>query len=131
MKNPKSVNIAKEEESAWLDTCLDNSQQTKVREVGQVLDNFNKRYPDQKTTMIDGLRANYNDLRLLRIFDAAKSDPNTEKLAANLQNALVDTYGLLRRKPADLKRMRDGVPTSDKMIERYVKKLDALLENSL
>ncbi|ETI30387.1 hypothetical protein F443_22494, partial [Phytophthora nicotianae P1569] len=107
------------------------SQQTKVREVGQVLDNFNKRYPDQKTTMIDGLRANYNDLRLLRIFDAAKSDPNTEKLAANLQNALVDTYGLLRRKPADLKRMRDGVPTSDKMIERYVKKLDALLENSL
>ncbi|ETN19107.1 hypothetical protein PPTG_21410 [Phytophthora nicotianae INRA-310] len=38
--------------------------------------------------MIDGLRANYNDLRLLRIFDAAKSDPNMEKLAANLQNKL-------------------------------------------
>ncbi|ETI41634.1 hypothetical protein F443_13148 [Phytophthora nicotianae P1569] len=150
MKNPKSVNIAKQAESAWLDTWLDAAKppedafrflhldnvfenslsSPKFATWAKYLDDFNKRYSEQKTTMIDGLRANYNDRWLLRIFDAAKSDLNTEKLAANLQNALVDTWLAAKKKPADLKRMLNGVPTSDQMIERYVKKFDALLENS-
>ncbi|OWZ21490.1 RxLR effector protein [Phytophthora megakarya] len=53
------------------------------------LEEFNKEYPAEKITMIDGLRANYNDFELLTMFKTAQSDPNTKKLASNLEKALV------------------------------------------
>ncbi|KAE9011124.1 hypothetical protein PR002_g15182 [Phytophthora rubi] len=94
------------------------------------LDDFNQRYPNEKTTMIDGLMANYFERKLLRIFDAAKKDPSTEKLATDLQNALINKWIAAKEKPADLKRMLVGVPTSDEMVARYVEKLRALSENT-
>ncbi|KAE9332409.1 hypothetical protein PR003_g14540 [Phytophthora rubi] len=80
--------------------------------------------------MIDGLMANYVERVLLRIFDAAKKDPSMEKLATNLQNALIDKWIVAKEKPAGLKWMLDGVPTSDEMIARYVEKLKVLSGNT-
>ncbi|KAK1935657.1 hypothetical protein P3T76_010352 [Phytophthora citrophthora] len=53
------------------------------------LDDFNKKYPGEKTTMIENIRANYDDSSLVRILDAAEKAPSTEELAKNLQNALI------------------------------------------
>ncbi|KAE8983670.1 hypothetical protein PF011_g21082 [Phytophthora fragariae] len=90
------------------------------------LNDFNQRYPTEKTTMLDGLMDNYNEISLLQIFDAAKKDPRTEKLATNLQNALINQWIVVKKNPADLKRRFNGVLTSDEMIARYVEKLKAL-----
>ncbi|KAE9082072.1 hypothetical protein PF007_g22412 [Phytophthora fragariae] len=90
------------------------------------LNDFNQRYPKEKTTMLDGLMDNYNEISLLQIFDAAKKDPRTEKLATNLQNALINQWIVVKKNPADLKRRFNGVLTSDEMIARYVEKLKAL-----
>ncbi|ETI41537.1 hypothetical protein F443_13235 [Phytophthora nicotianae P1569] len=43
-----------------------------------------QRYPDLKTAVIDGIRANYYDKNLLPILNAAKKDPSTEKSATQL-----------------------------------------------
>ncbi|KAL3670781.1 hypothetical protein V7S43_003967 [Phytophthora oleae] len=56
------------------------------------LNDFNHKYPDKKTTMIDSIRANYIDLRLIPILNEAAKVPSTEKLAKNLQNALIDKW---------------------------------------
>ncbi|KAE9270083.1 hypothetical protein PF001_g28943, partial [Phytophthora fragariae] len=66
------------------------------------LNDFNQRYPKEKTTMLDGLMDNYNEISLLQIFDAAKKDPRTEKLATNLQNALINQWIVVKKNPADL-----------------------------
>ncbi|KAE8976213.1 hypothetical protein PR003_g25231 [Phytophthora rubi] len=94
------------------------------------LNDFNQRYPKEKTTMLDGLMGNYIERVLLRMFDAAKKDPSAEKLATNLQNALINKWIVAKEKPAYLRGLLDGVPTSDKMIARYVEKLKALSGNT-
>ncbi|KAE9307208.1 hypothetical protein PR003_g21055 [Phytophthora rubi] len=76
--------------------------------------------------MLDGIMDNYNERALLRIFDAAKKDPSTEKLATNLQNALINKWIVDKEKTADLKRRFSKLPTSDEMIARYGEKLKAL-----
>ncbi|KAE9359091.1 hypothetical protein PR003_g953 [Phytophthora rubi] len=94
------------------------------------LNDFNHRYPDEKTTMLDGIMDSYIERALLKIFNAATKDPSTEKLATNLQNALINKWIVAKKKPADLKWTLVGVPTGDEMIARYVEKLKALSGNT-
>uniref|UniRef100_H3GEX7 RxLR effector PexRD54 WY domain-containing protein n=1 Tax=Phytophthora ramorum TaxID=164328 RepID=H3GEX7_PHYRM len=90
---------------------------------------FNQRYPDKKTTMIDAFRASYNDRALLRMFDAARKVPSTEKLATTLENALLNKWVRDKESPAELSKMLSGVVTADEMIQRYIKKFNAVSEN--
>ncbi|KAE8981259.1 hypothetical protein PF011_g22095 [Phytophthora fragariae] len=64
------------------------------------------------------------------MFAAAKKDPITEKLAANLQSTLINKWIVEKKNLADLKRMPVGESTSDEMIARYVEKLKALSRNT-
>ncbi|KAH7464955.1 RxLR effector protein [Phytophthora ramorum] len=89
------------------------------------LSDFNQQYPDKKTTMIDAFRASYNDRALLRMFDAAKKVPGSEKLVTNLENALLDKWVSAKETPAVLSRRFSGVVAADEMIQRYIKKADA------
>ncbi|KAL4114314.1 hypothetical protein PRIC2_014637 [Phytophthora ramorum] len=89
------------------------------------LGDFNQRYPDKKTTMIDAFRASYNDRALLRMFDATKKVPGSEKLVTNLENALLDKWVSAKETPAVLSRRFSGVVAADEMIQRYIKKADA------
>ncbi|KAL4140099.1 hypothetical protein PRNP1_015174 [Phytophthora ramorum] len=86
------------------------------------LGDFNQRYPDKKTTMIDAFRASYNDRALLQMFDAAKKVPGSEKLVTNLENALLNKWVSAKETPAELSKMLSGVDTADEMIQRYIKK---------
>ncbi|KAG2790221.1 hypothetical protein PC116_g16016 [Phytophthora cactorum] len=120
MQNPSTVRIAKQAESAWLQKKLGGGGTSsqpfrflhlnkagektlaspKFKTWAKYLNDFNHRYPDQKTTMIDGIRANYYDRRLLPILNAAKKDPRTEKLATNLQNALIAKWIAEKKNPS-------------------------------
>ncbi|GMF60828.1 unnamed protein product [Phytophthora fragariaefolia] len=143
MQNPNTVSIAKSVEKEWHQYWLAQKKlpQNAFHFLGlnkaggktlanpkfqtwiEYLHDFNQLYPVQKTTMIDGLRANYNDINLLRIFDKAKKDPSTEKLATNLQSALIDKWVGEKIPLETLKGRFNHIPNSDEMIERYVKKL--------
>ncbi|KAG6959470.1 hypothetical protein JG687_00008772 [Phytophthora cactorum] len=90
------------------------------------LNDFNKRFPNQKESVIDGLRANYIDIHLLHILDAAKKEPRTEKMALNLQNALVNKWLVAKEMPADLTRRFSTVENADEMIRRYTEKLNKM-----
>ncbi|POM73220.1 Avirulence protein (Avh) [Phytophthora palmivora] len=112
LQNPRTVNIGKMVENARLQDWMDRKHppehvfqflhlekagektlaSPKFKVWSKYLNDFNKLYPDQKTTMLNGLRANYNDRALLRMFKAAKNDPSTEKLASDLQNALINKW---------------------------------------
>ncbi|KAE9192891.1 hypothetical protein PF005_g18287 [Phytophthora fragariae] len=107
-----------------------NSCQLGFQTMDQVSERLQPSVSQGKTTMLDGLMGNYIERDLLRIFDAAKKDPSTEKLAMNLQSALINKWIVKKEKPADLKRMLDGVPTSDEMVARYLEKLKALSGNT-
>ncbi|EEY66630.1 secreted RxLR effector peptide protein, putative [Phytophthora infestans T30-4] len=89
----------------------------------QYLKTFNDRYPNEKTTVIDGLRDNSHDIALLRMFSAAKNDPSTEKLATDLQSALILKWQDAKKTPEELKRVFVGVPAADEMLDRYIKLL--------
>ncbi|KAE9299420.1 hypothetical protein PF001_g15447 [Phytophthora fragariae] len=150
MSDPSTVKIAKlverERSKRWLDmkdsprtvfkfhdlsTAGDKTLASSDFKIwSKYLNDFNQRYPDEKTTMIDGLKASYWDRGLLTMFDAAKKDPSTEKLATNLQNALINKWIVAKEKPADLKRTLNEGPASEEMIARYVKKLEALSRNT-
>ncbi|KAG2811611.1 hypothetical protein PC111_g12265 [Phytophthora cactorum] len=94
MQNPSTVRIAKQAEREK------TLASPKFKTWAKYLNDFNHRYPDQKTTMIDGIRANYYDRRLLPILNAAKKDPRTEKLATNLQNALIAKWIAEKKNPS-------------------------------
>ncbi|POM57885.1 LOW QUALITY PROTEIN: Hypothetical protein PHPALM_37547 [Phytophthora palmivora] len=89
------------------------------------LDDFNQRYPNQKTTMIDALRDNFTDRNLLPILSVARKDPATEKLAINLQNALIDEWLAVDMQLKDLELMLRHEVSYENMLERYLTKLAA------
>lgn len=111
IQNPSTAKIAKLAEREWLNVWLREEQYSpkvafgylhlddidemtllsnfKFKMWTEYLDDFNRLYPEKKTTMIDSLRANYDDNQLLAVFTAAKKDPSTEKLATNLQSDLI------------------------------------------
>ncbi|KAF1793540.1 hypothetical protein GQ600_11950 [Phytophthora cactorum] len=119
MQNPSTVRIAKQAEREK------TLASPKFKTWAKYLNDFNHRYPDQKTTMIDGIRANYYDRRLLPILNAAKKDPSTEKLATNLQNALIAKW--IAEKKIQVFAGREG---ADEMIQRLTKKLNAMSEST-
>ncbi|KAK1935642.1 hypothetical protein P3T76_010337 [Phytophthora citrophthora] len=83
----------------------------------------NFEYPEKKTTMINSIRANLNDRRLLPILDAADKVLSTEKLAKILQKALIDKWIHEKKSVADLNRW----PSSNVWIERFTVKLNTSL----
>ncbi|KAF4146174.1 hypothetical protein GN958_ATG04649 [Phytophthora infestans] len=124
MENPNAQKIAERVEKAWRKNWLDEGELPK-HVWTKYLDDFNQRYPSKKTTMIDCFRANYYDIRLVSILDAAKKDSATKKLASKLEDALLDKWVAAREKLADLRRIfGDGEPY-DNLLERYSKKLKA------
>ncbi|KAF1790983.1 hypothetical protein GQ600_6022 [Phytophthora cactorum] len=102
----------------------------KFKTWAKYLNDFNQRYPDRKETMIDGIRANYIDIKLIPMLYAAQKDPRTKKLASNLQNAFVNKWLVAKEKPADLTWRFSTVTNAEEMIQRYVKKLDAMSTNT-
>ncbi|KAG6946503.1 hypothetical protein JG688_00016008 [Phytophthora aleatoria] len=146
MKDPSTATFGQTAEKAfhklWLDWGATPSEAFKLLRLNKAetqtlsrpefttwakyLDDFNQLYPKQETTMIDGLSDSYSDINLLLILNAAKQDPNTKKIAANLQDALVDKWLAVKKDPTYLKETFRGVPTADEMIERYSKKLTFL-----
>ncbi|OWZ14580.1 Avirulence (Avh) protein [Phytophthora megakarya] len=87
---------------------------------------FNTQYPKEKVTMIEGLRANYNDINMLTIFEKAKNDPTTGQLVIDLENALINKWMVEKKSPAYLHRQLGHVKSSNAMIQRYIKKVTAM-----
>ncbi|KAG6599847.1 putative RxLR effector [Phytophthora cinnamomi] len=144
--NPSTTKLAKllerEQSKYWLDEkhlpqhvfeflTLDSAYKKTLasptfKTWAKYLNDFNRRYPKDKTTMIDGLRANYNDRELLEIFNTAKKESNTEKLAMNLESALVNKWVAEKKPLADLKTDFDHLGFADGLLERYAEKVKAL-----
>ncbi|OWZ08875.1 RxLR effector protein [Phytophthora megakarya] len=83
------------------------------------LDDFNKRYPDDKTTMLDAINYNINIPNLLLAFNVAKKNPSTEKVAVNLENAIIDSWLAAN---TDLAYLKEWLGKRGKeLIDRYVK----------
>ncbi|KAG6946505.1 hypothetical protein JG688_00016006 [Phytophthora aleatoria] len=93
------------------------------------LENYNKQYPEQKTTMIDRLRANYNDLNILSMLNAEKNDRGMDKLVDDLKNAMVAKWVVTGEKLADLQLRFSHVKNGDEMIQRF-KELKKVSENT-
>ncbi|KAG3054708.1 hypothetical protein PC121_g16151 [Phytophthora cactorum] len=91
--------------------------------------NYNKRYPEEQTTMIDGLRANYNDLNLLSMLNAEKNNRSMDKLVDDLKNAMVAKWVITGEKLADLQLRFSHVENGDEMIQRF-KELKKVSGNS-
>eukprot|EP00644_Phytophthora_capsici_P018560 jgi/Phyca11/575387/estExt2_Genewise1.C_PHYCAscaffold_730046 len=85
------------------------------------LNDFNLKYPEKKTTMIDSIRANYIDLNLIQILDELKKVPSTAILAKNLENALLEKWVDEKVTIAYLKGLIGHMPSSNVWIERYTK----------
>nr|AEK81372.1 Avh456 [Phytophthora sojae] len=146
MESPSTVNIAKlvvkERSKYWLDRKKAPWQIFRDLELNgagekifaspnfkiwaNYLNKSNQRYRKEKTTMIDGLRASYNDISLMGILAAAKKEPKTKKLATDLENALVNKWVAEKEPLAVLQKRFDHVPSSGELLKRYVAKLDAL-----
>eukprot|EP00644_Phytophthora_capsici_P004518 jgi/Phyca11/110854/e_gw1.19.467.1 len=145
-KNPKGVRIADMVEKAQMEEWL-KKQKTpgtvffflELNKAGErtfsspkfelwvkYLNDFNKRYPGEKTTMIDSIRENVIDLQLIRILDEAEKIPTTKKLAQSLENDLIDKWVAEKKTVAYLKRWIGHVPSSDVWVERYTKKLNKM-----
>ncbi|KAK1943979.1 hypothetical protein P3T76_005375 [Phytophthora citrophthora] len=90
------------------------------------LDDFNQKYPAEKTSMIESIRANYKDILLMPILHEAAKIPKTEKLAKNLQNALTDKWVDEKVTVEKLKGMFGHMPSSNTWIEQYSEKLNKL-----
>eukprot|EP00644_Phytophthora_capsici_P011665 jgi/Phyca11/10476/fgenesh1_pm.PHYCAscaffold_50_\ len=88
------------------------------------LDDWNKAYPSNKMTMIDGFRDNYNDLNLVRLFTKAEKTPSSKKLASQLKDALADKWVAEKKTLDYVKSWYSHVPSSDDMLDRFTKKLN-------
>lgn len=83
--NDKTRKIATELEAAQPEMWWNSGKSVDV-------DDFNVLYHQEKATMIYALRYSFKDRILLTTLDTAKKNFSTEKLAANLQTALVDKW---------------------------------------
>ncbi|KUF84530.1 hypothetical protein AM587_10003442 [Phytophthora nicotianae] len=146
-QNPTTVNIANTVERAWRKQWVEwnytPSAAFKFFQLNRAyektllspefkvwvkyLNYFNRQHPDKKETIIDGMKANYNDINILLILNAAKKDPNTKKMVTYLQNELVNKWVVANEDPAVLKRRFSGtVENGEEMVQRYIKKREAM-----
>ncbi|OWZ00742.1 RxLR effector protein [Phytophthora megakarya] len=148
MENPSTVQMAKRVEKEWFSFWLNikklpkevfrslhlNQVDEKVNTLADpkfekwttYLDTFNGRYPDEQTTVIDGLLAYFNDRKLLQMLQTAENDANTKTLATNLQNKLIDKWVAEGVNPEKLQQILSGAQSSKEMIGRYTKKLASI-----
>ncbi|OWZ19972.1 hypothetical protein PHMEG_0005691 [Phytophthora megakarya] len=130
LQNPNTMNIGKMIERGWIKDSLHWKTSPKntfgllgLKTAGdkalispafntwtQYLDEFNKRYPEEKVTMIDGLLANFTGYNLLRAFQTANKDPDAENLVTNLKSDLIDKWVAKKENPEDLKWILDTPP---------------------
>ncbi|ETL35040.1 hypothetical protein F441_13146 [Phytophthora nicotianae CJ01A1] len=146
-QNPTTVNIANTVERAWRKQWVEwnyaPSAAFKFFQLNRAyektllspefkvwvkyLNYFNRQHPDKKETIIDGMKANYNDINILLILNAAKKDPNTKKMVTYLQNELVNKWVVANEDPAVLRRRFSGtVENGEEMVQRYIKKREAM-----
>ncbi|POM58176.1 Putative RxLR effector [Phytophthora palmivora] len=85
------------------------------------LDVFNKRYPEMKTNTIATLLYHYSDEEVAQILAAARKNPWTEKIATNLQMALVNTWVRDLKDPTEVSKLLK-VDMSDGLMQTYLKK---------
>ncbi|OWZ06647.1 hypothetical protein PHMEG_00021071 [Phytophthora megakarya] len=124
MQNPSTIEIAKRLEREWQNFWLDQGKlpivvfrylslntagehvlvDQKFKRWATYLNAFNERYPDKYTTMIDGFLDNIGNRHLVQMLNAAKKDPESEKLATNLEDGLIDKWMADGLKPEELKR---------------------------
>ncbi|OWZ21489.1 Avirulence (Avh) protein [Phytophthora megakarya] len=148
--NPSTVDIGKRVEREWLNFWLDSKippkevfhflfpdngvgnypllrQQPladrKFKTWATYLDEFNKRYPNEETLMIDVLRSNFNDISLLEIFKTAMNNPSTKMLVSNLENELISKWLVEKKTRAYLYYHLGHVESSKEIIERYIKRV--------
>ncbi|KAG1699988.1 hypothetical protein DVH05_012422 [Phytophthora capsici] len=143
-QHPETVKLAQRVETAWLKNLLGWGKTPKTAFTSlklKTVDNplaspkftvwtryltaFNKKYPDKKISMIDGLRNVYTDRVLVQVLSIAKNG-RTEKLATDMQNALLNKWLAAKKTPEEIKLMLHGIANSDDMITRYATKLNKL-----
>ncbi|KAL3673926.1 hypothetical protein V7S43_001613 [Phytophthora oleae] len=145
MKDPNTVEMAKlaekERMKEWLEKWRYSPDHAfrslKLNKVGEkvflspkfelwvkYLDDWYKAFSSNKMTMIDGIRGNYHDLELVPMLAAAEKVPSTQKLASQLQDALVDKWIAEKKTVAYLKGWLIRDASSDEMLERFTTKLN-------
>uniref|UniRef100_H3H3I5 RxLR effector PexRD54 WY domain-containing protein n=1 Tax=Phytophthora ramorum TaxID=164328 RepID=H3H3I5_PHYRM len=113
LQNPSTVEIARIVQAGMLNRWLGNENPPRAtfdwilryparnknvlhdprfKTWAKYLSDFNQRYPDKKTTMIDSLKTIYGGRKLVGFLGEAKTVPTTEKLATHLENALLTKW---------------------------------------
>ncbi|POM69913.1 Hypothetical protein PHPALM_13757, partial [Phytophthora palmivora] len=69
------------------------------------LNDFNKQYPDTKTNPIHTLIAYYGDDALSDILAGARKNPDTEKIATNLQRSLLNAWVRELKDPTEVSKL--------------------------
>ncbi|OWZ18843.1 hypothetical protein PHMEG_0007009 [Phytophthora megakarya] len=77
--------------------------------------------------MIDGFLDNIGNRHLVQMLNAAKKDPESEKLATNLEDGLIDKWMADGLKPEELKRKFSDVNPAEEMIARI--EIPKMLQN--
>ncbi|OWZ19825.1 Avirulence (Avh) protein [Phytophthora megakarya] len=150
MRNPSTVSIGKMVEREWFNYWLDGVIHPKTvfrwldldgvlehlladsrfKRWITYLEEFNQRYPDKKTTVVDELRPYYSDSKMLVMFKTARSDPSTQKIAINLENALINKWFVEKKTPDYLRSQLGNVDPTRNMINRYETKLKEVANTS-
>ncbi|OWY96791.1 RxLR effector protein, partial [Phytophthora megakarya] len=82
------------------------------------MNEFNRKHPTEKTSLIDTLRQNYHDEAILYMITAAKTEPTTKLTAENLELSLLTKWVLEKKNPAVVARWYDADKTGA-IYEKY------------
>ncbi|OWZ11377.1 RxLR effector protein, partial [Phytophthora megakarya] len=82
------------------------------------MNEFNRKHPTKKTSLIDTLRQNYHDEAILYMITAAKTEPTTKLTAENLEVSLLTKWVLEKKNPAVVARWY-GADKSGAIYEKY------------
>ncbi|OWY98464.1 RxLR effector protein [Phytophthora megakarya] len=85
------------------------------------MNEFNRKHPSEKTSLIDTLRKNYNDEILVQMLIRAKADRNTKLIAEDLELLLLTKWLLEEKSP----RMMARWPVVGDFLSRYTDKYKA------
>ncbi|OWZ01787.1 RxLR effector protein [Phytophthora megakarya] len=87
------------------------------------LHDFNQRYPDRKTNMLDALRLSYSDEELAKALAQAINVPETKKLTSNLQLSLLNTWVRELKSPDEVSTILN-LGSSNPLMKSYVEKFN-------
>ncbi|KAE9042481.1 hypothetical protein PR003_g1263 [Phytophthora rubi] len=90
---------------------------------------FNRRYPTEKTTILDTLLSYYKDSSLFQILEKAKKVSSSEKTATTLQLSLLNRWVREKKTPEDVATLL-MVEVSEPLMKTYVHKFTRKWGNS-